>query len=99
MVRRARAAGLRTAAFVSAPNFATGESNISQRFDLFSSVDEYFERRAEDVNAHVIPWLNENIDQDFFIWAHYYDAHSDYVSEPSFEKRFSRARSSSNSEP
>lgn len=33
------------------------------------------ERRAAMVNASVFPWLDENHEQPFFVWLHYFDPH------------------------
>lgn len=33
------------------------------------------ERQAAQVNAAILPWLEENHQQPFFLWAHYFDPH------------------------
>lgn len=78
MIERLGEEGLRTAAFVGAFNFSPERSELYKRFD------DYFEcvardRRAEDVNADLFPWLVEHADEDFFIWVHYFDVHAPYA--------------------
>lgn len=36
------------------------------------------ERRGGEVSEHAIRWLDENQDEDFFLFLHYYDPHSPY---------------------
>ncbi len=71
-------AGFDTAAFVAAYVFDPERCDFSRRFGKFYACRDYPQRRAAEVNADVIPWLNENHHQDFFIWVHYFDAHFPY---------------------
>jgi len=41
-------------------------------------VNIQIERRAEDVDALVIPWIKRNAERPFFSWIHYYDPHTPY---------------------
>ncbi len=78
MIERLGQEGLRTAAFVGAFNFSPERSELYKRFD------DYYEcvardRRAEDVNTDLFPWLVEHASEDFFIWVHYFDVHAPYA--------------------
>ncbi|MFT5285162.1 MAG: arylsulfatase A-like enzyme [Planctomycetota bacterium] len=70
--------GYKTAAFVGSKNFEPGIAGFDTMFEEFHSIEELHQRRAEDVNALLLPWLVENRDNDFFTWVHYYDAHGPY---------------------
>lgn len=74
-----REAGFKSAAFVSSFNFQPEKSDFDKRFDEFFPCEIYFERRAEDVNLDAFPWLVEHVNDDFFIWLHYFDVHMPYV--------------------
>lgn len=50
---------------------------------------ETVERRAGDVVAHAIAWLDRNRQSPFFIWVHLYDPHAPYDPPPPYDKRFS----------
>jgi len=71
-------AGYRTGGFVSSFNFQPEKCDFDHRFDDFFACAVYFERRAEDVNADLFPWLGEHRNDDFFAWVHYFDAHMPY---------------------
>ncbi|MFC2157482.1 sulfatase [Acidobacteriota bacterium] len=69
-----------TAAFVSlgvmAEKFGLGEG-----FDLYNAdfpVDRWY-IPAEEVNARIFPWLEENKNSQFFLWAHFSDPHDPYA--------------------
>ena len=58
---------------------------LDQGFDTYD--DEFDEtlsdaagaqRRGGEVSEHAIKWLDENQDEDFFLFLHYYDPHSPY---------------------
>lgn len=42
------------------------------------------ERKAARVNDAVFPWLEENSDQPFFLWVHYYDPHEPHEPPPPY---------------
>ena len=83
-----RAAGFRSAAFVSSFNFQPEKSDFDKRFDEFFACQIYFERRAEDVNLDAFPWLVEHANEDFFVWLHYFDAHMPYVPPFPFDRMY-----------
>lgn len=88
LMDRLGAAGLRTAGFVSSFNFQPEKSDFNQRFDEFFACDVYFERRAEDVNADLLPWLGKHANDDWFVWAHYFDVHMPYKPPAPYDRMF-----------
>jgi arylsulfatase A-like enzyme len=79
--------GFRTAAFVSSHNFEPGVTGFDTLFDEFYPA-EGRQRRAEDVNHDLLPWLTANREGDFFAWVHYYDVHGPYDAPFPFNVRF-----------
>ncbi len=88
LMDRLGAAGMRTAGFVSSFNFQPDKSDFNQRFDEFFPCDVYFERRAEDVNADLLPWLGKHANDDWFVWAHYFDVHMPYKPPAPYDRMF-----------
>jgi arylsulfatase A-like enzyme/Flp pilus assembly protein TadD len=86
---RLRAAGYRTAAFVS--SFA-----LAKRFGLARGFDVYDdelpsgrpERTAQETTARVIEFLNQPPAQPLFLWVHYYDPHYPYTPPEPFRSRY-----------
>ncbi len=72
--------GAKTAAFVSL-GVLNSRFNLSNGFDLFW--DEAHPRRwyrtAHEVNDHVLPWLQQNQHDRFFLWVHFSDPHDPYA--------------------
>ncbi len=94
--------GYHTAAFIGSlildpkANMAPG---FDRGFDFFDAgfrpkagpkEDRYhtIERRAGDVVAHAISWLNKNQKPPFFIWVHLYDPHAPYDPPLPYDARF-----------
>lgn len=79
--------GYRTAAFVSL-QVLEGRYGFARGFDTY---DDTYEggwwRIATDVNANMLPWLRENDQEPFFLFAHYSDPHEPYLP-PSRYPRF-----------
>jgi len=49
----------------------------------------YFdERPAGLVNEALLPWLRENHDAPFFVWAHYFDPHQPFEPPPPYDQLF-----------
>lgn len=93
-----KAAGYRTAAFVSAYvldsrwGLNQGFDYYFDRFDLnrfdkISLMD--VERPAEETIDRALDWLQNNQDQKFFIWIHLYDPHSPYEPPEPFSRMYS----------
>jgi arylsulfatase A-like enzyme/thioredoxin-like negative regulator of GroEL len=97
--------GYHTAAFIGSlildpkANMAPG---FDRGFDYFDAgfhqkhgpgEDRYhsIERRAGDVVAHAIAWMNKNPQTPFFIWVHLYDPHAPYDPPSPFNTKFKDA--------
>ena len=52
--------------------------------------DRFFfdERRAARVNEALLPWLEENADEPFFAWLHYFDPHHPHEPPPPYDQLF-----------
>jgi len=90
-----RERGYRTAAVISA--FV-----LDRRFGLAQGFEHYAddlttdgrmhafghrERSAEEVNRHVLAWLEKHAQERFFLWVHYFDPHFPYVPPKPFADR------------
>lgn len=71
-------AGFLRAAFTASWNFSPHRLDVETRFDEVYPCRGYHQRRADDVNTDVIPWLNDHAAEDFFAWIHYFDPHMPY---------------------
>ena len=75
-----QAAGMQTAAFVSAQVLA-GEFGLDQGFEVYDDdfADDATTRNAAETTAAFTRWLQERSAADrFFVWLHYYDPHTPY---------------------
>jgi membrane-anchored protein YejM (alkaline phosphatase superfamily) len=72
--------GFSTAAFVSL-GVLESRYGLDQGFEVY--VDNFPAGRwylsAGEVNAHVLPWLEDNRSRPFFLWVHYSDPHDPYA--------------------
>jgi len=94
--------GYHTAAFIGslildpkanmAPGFDRGFGYFDAGFHQKHGPDEdryhSIERRAGDVVAHAIAWLNKNRQSPFFLWIHLYDPHAPYDPPAPYKTRF-----------
>ncbi|MFT5285161.1 MAG: arylsulfatase A-like enzyme [Planctomycetota bacterium] len=87
LVTSLRQRDFKTAAFVSSHNFQPGLTGFDTLFEEFFPSELYL-RRAEDVNAELLPWLSDHQGDDFFVWVHYYDAHGPYDATYPFNTQF-----------
>ncbi|MEW5901354.1 MAG: sulfatase [Acidobacteriota bacterium] len=75
-----RQKGFATAAFVSLGVLGS-EYGLDQGFEVYE--DSFPEDRwylsADEVNARVFPWLEDNKNRPFFLWVHYSDPHDPYA--------------------
>ncbi|NIM58634.1 MAG: sulfatase-like hydrolase/transferase [Candidatus Aminicenantes bacterium] len=90
-----REEGFKTAAFVSS-------FTVDSRFGIdqgFDSYDDTFdaneilknfrsEKRAEQVFTSFSHWLDQNFDQNFFCWVHFFDPHVPYDPPSPFKEEF-----------
>ena len=72
--------GFQTAAFLS---LGTMEAQFGLN-DGFDTYDDRFRTdrwylTAEEINAKVLPWLDQNSQKPFFLWVHYSDPHDPYA--------------------
>jgi arylsulfatase len=86
--------GYKTAAFTSAFILNAGYG-FGQGFDHFDTVPgEKVERKADETNAKVFVWLDENAPRPssrsapLFLWVHYYDPHQPYVPPPEYATKY-----------
>lgn len=54
---------------------------------------EAYQRRAEAVTTRALDWLEDQADEPFFLWAHYFDPHGPYDPPEAFASNESRRRS------
>ena len=96
--------GYRTAAFVGsiildprnglAPGFDRGFDVYDAGYTLEQGGKDRFEtveRRAAEVVARAIRWLDENSARPFFLWVHLYDPHQPYDPPAPYAARFASA--------
>ena len=80
-----RAAGWRTAAFVSAA-VLDQITRIGQGFDTYAETSRPEGREFQDdrvTTERALTWLNNvPADASFFLWVHYFDAHAPYTPDP-----------------
>ena len=90
-------AGFNTGAFVGA-FVLDGKWGLDQGFDTYVDkfdVSKYksvslgdVARRADEVVANAMPWLEQHADRRFFAWLHFYDPHSPYEAPEPFRSQF-----------
>ncbi|MBN1484500.1 MAG: sulfatase [Chloroflexia bacterium] len=84
--------GYHTAAVVGVKFLLPTYSGLGQGFDEFFSFapedGARAERRAEEVSAQGIAWIEEHYRDKFFIWLHYYDPHWSYRPPPPYDTLF-----------
>lgn len=85
-----RAAGLRTAAVVTSLWLERDTFGLTRDFDQFRYIEIPAERSSPStmVTDQAIEWLRAWGDAPGFLFVHYYDVHSDYTSEPEYERLF-----------
>ena len=91
VAEKLKAAGYRTAAFVSA--FA-----LARRFGLARGFDVYdddfggesAERSARETTDRALAYLTQNADGPVFLWVHYYDPHYPYTPPEPFAARYAK---------
>ncbi len=96
-----KTAGWQTGAFVGA-FVLDAKWGLNQGFETYFDrfdVSKYqtvslggVSRRATEVVDNALPWLEERVDQRFFAWLHFYDAHTPYDPPEPFRSRFAERR-------
>lgn len=82
----ARAAGWRTAAFVSAAPLKRG-SGIEIGFEHFDEPTG-MQREGGETTRAALAWLAQSPKAPFLLWVHYYDAHWPYAAPPPYATMF-----------
>ncbi len=99
-----RAQGYRTAAFVGslildprnglAPGFDRGFETFDAGYRIRRGRENRYqtmERRAEEVWARALAWLEAHARAPFFLWLHFWDPHDPYDPPAPYKQRFSAA--------
>ncbi|MBW2696624.1 MAG: sulfatase [Deltaproteobacteria bacterium] len=83
-------AGFTTAAVVNNTWLARESYGLTRDFDEYTFVDSSENRRSPNtwVTDEAIRWLSEHGSGPLFVFAHYFDVHTDYASLPEYEKLF-----------
>lgn len=83
-------AGYATAAVVNSTWLKQTEFGLTREFDRFRMIQEDAARRSPNdwVTDQAIEWLAAVATGKLFLFMHYYDVHSDYASEPAYERLF-----------
>lgn len=76
-----------------------GVANVSSSFGFDRGFDQYFElyrveefyRKSQEYLPYLIPWLESNKDNHFFLYVHFKEPHAAYVPLPPFKGMFSDA--------
>jgi arylsulfatase A-like enzyme len=92
-----RAAGLRTAGFVSGATLLAERSGLARGFELWddeltrigsNGARQPTERRAEETTDRALAWLAGLDGAPFFVFVHYYDPHGIYEPPPPYDALF-----------
>jgi len=86
--------GYKTATFLSNPVLGN-RFGFRQGFDYFGDLSDLNKDFKEDelvesrqLNKMIIPWLEKNYGQKFFLWIHYRDPHSPYIVPAEYERLY-----------
>jgi arylsulfatase A-like enzyme len=81
--------GFATAAVVNSHNLSP-TFGLHRDFEDFEYVKEVVGSRetSRNITDHAIEWLRRYREQRLFLFIHYYDVHSDYLSLPEYERQF-----------
>ena len=75
--------GYTTAAFDNLLNFGNHPSWFVRGYEYYVNVTRTSKPQhhwilAEDLNGRLLPWLRDHADEDFFVFAHFWDPHGPY---------------------
>lgn len=73
-----RSAGFRTWAAVSASHLLPSRSGLGQGFERFAG-PAVGQGESFDAVARALAWLDEELQEDTFLWVHVFDAHAPYT--------------------
>lgn len=68
--------GFKTAGFTTNGHLVK-KQGFAQGFQYYNE-DSCLWGRADCINQQVFPWLEENMNNKFFLWIHYFDPHADH---------------------
>jgi arylsulfatase A-like enzyme len=90
LARLLGSAGFDTAAVVNSTWLKREDFALTRDFERYLFVQDVPDRRAPNtwVTDQAIEWLGEAREGPLFLFVHYYDVHSDYVSQPGYERLF-----------
>ncbi|MDP8235267.1 MAG: sulfatase [Candidatus Erginobacter occultus] len=90
--------GYRTAAIVGNYVLKRQYSGFDRGFELFDDRmparelnRDIWEKSASDITASALRWLEENREEQFFLWLHYQDPHGPYIAPPEYGDFFARS--------
>ncbi len=82
--------GFKTAAIVNSYDLSQ-RYGLARGFEHFEYVRELTRSaKPSGVENRALGWIAKQTHEPFFLFVHYYDVHSDYVSEPHYERQFVR---------
>jgi arylsulfatase A-like enzyme len=83
-------AGYSTAAVVNSVWLKQTTFQVTRDFEKFQQIKSSPQRMKPNtwITDQAIEWIGDAGDQPLFLFIHYYDVHSDYVSQPEFERLF-----------
>jgi len=79
--------GYSTAAIVNAP-FLRPEFKLDRGFEYYDYKPPFAGRVADGTTADALAWIDEHIDEPFFIFVHYFDPHLPYGAPPPYDRQF-----------
>ena len=92
LTRRLSENGWRTAAVVNSTWLKRESFGLTRDFDDYVYVPDLADRQTPTtwVTDQALDWMKASSGEKLFVFAHYYDVHADYTSEPAFEELFVR---------
>ena len=86
-----------TAAFDNLINFRAHMKHFVRGFEFYINITRspawlHHHIIADEVNARLLPWLEQHADETFFLFVHYWDPHTPYNMPDAFRGKFDRRR-------
>ena len=79
--------GYSTAAIINAP-FLRPEYKLDRGFEYYDYAPPFADRRADGTTAAALKWIDDHIDEHFFLFVHYFDPHLPYAPPQPFDTMF-----------
>lgn len=82
--------GYNTAAFTSVVFLSADNSGLSQGFDVYNCVTDWLrrDRQAHETTDAFLTWLVVGASEPYFVWLHYFDAHTPYRPPKDIAKKY-----------